>query len=124
MLDDLLKTDPMLAAEEITGKSYKDDEGTCAALAAVKAMPVEELRFELGTRRGAPSETFTGTTVTVRVDEYTGNRIVVLDNPRSAADLRMTEAGRIIAGGFQPVGAVWAATAPVLRAIADLIDDS
>lgn len=67
--------------------------------------------------------TRTGTTVWVTTRETTGDRIIVLDNPAAPTDMQMTEAGRIINGGFQPAPfAAWALRPEVLNAIADLIE--
>lgn len=54
-----------------------------------------------------------------------GDTIVLLDHPDAPADMRPTEAGRVIDGGFQPAPfANWALTPEGLRAIADLIEEA
>ncbi|MGW5514641.1 hypothetical protein [Nocardia africana] len=65
--------------------------------------------------------TDTGTTVCLALKD--GDTLVVLDHPNAPADMRHTEAGRIIDGGFQPYPfATWSAAPSTLRAIADLIE--
>lgn len=67
--------------------------------------------------------TSTGTNIWVATRVSTGDRIVVLENPYAPSDMRMTEAGRIIDGGFQPApSAAWGLRPEVLRAIADVIE--
>lgn len=60
---------------------------------------------------------------TVRVIRYGMTLIVELDNPAAPPDMRDTEAGRIIDGGFQPSPrAAFAMRPDVLRAIAELME--
>lgn len=48
--------------------------------------------------------------------------LVVIDHPDAPADLRNLEIGRLAGGGYQPVGADYALSPEVLRAIADLAE--
>lgn len=48
--DDLLNMDPLLEAENITGKSYKDDEDTTMLGMALHMLKNEQVRLELGLR--------------------------------------------------------------------------
>ena len=67
--------------------------------------------------------TSTGTTITI----HTGprGRTVVLDHPDAPADMRHTEAGRVIDRGFQPAPfAPFAMSPEVLRHIASLIEEA
>ncbi|NKY47982.1 hypothetical protein [Nocardia cerradoensis] len=71
-----------------------------------------------------PAQSITTDTGTiVSVAEKGGETLVLLDHPEAPDDMRNTEAGRIIDGGFQPYPfASWAATPSTLRALADLIE--
>lgn len=65
-----------------------------------------------------------GTTVRVVTHETTGDRVVILDHRDAPDDMRNTEAGRVLDGGFQPAPFVaWALTPNTLRAIADLVEE-
>ncbi|MFD6356771.1 hypothetical protein [Nocardia tengchongensis] len=65
--------------------------------------------------------TITGTTVTLA--DRDGGTVVLLDDPASPPDMRATDAGQIIGGGFQPAPfAAWALRPGTLRAIAELIE--
>jgi hypothetical protein len=65
--------------------------------------------------------TSTGTTVAIVTEGDL--ELIVLDHPDAPADMRNTEAGQLIDGGFQPVPfAAFGLTPPTLRAIADLIE--
>ncbi|MFE2994149.1 hypothetical protein ACFXG4_03945 [Nocardia sp. NPDC059246] len=65
--------------------------------------------------------TASGSTVTLT--DRDGDLIVLLDHPDAPADMRPTEAGRVIDGGFQPAPfAAWGLRPSGLRAIADLIE--
>lgn len=65
--------------------------------------------------------TSTGTTVTLA--ERRGDTVILLDHPNAPADMRNTEAGRIVDGSFQPaIFAAWSMQPEALRTIADLID--
>ena len=67
--------------------------------------------------------TSTGTNIWVATRESTGDRIVVLENPHAPSGMQMTEAGRVIDGGFQPAPfAAWGLRPEALRAIADVIE--
>lgn len=67
--------------------------------------------------------TSTGTNIWIATRESTGDRIVVLENPCAPSDMQMTEAGRVIDGGFQPAPfAAWGLSPEALRAIADVIE--
>lgn len=67
--------------------------------------------------------TSTGTNVWITTREATGDSIVVLDNPAAPDDMRCTEAGRVLDGGFQPAPfAAFGLTPETLRVIADLIE--
>lgn len=64
----------------------------------------------------------TGSIVSLAEDAF-GDTMLLLDHPNAPADMRPTEAGRVIDGGFQPAPfANWALTPEGLRAIADLIE--
>ncbi|MGW3545870.1 hypothetical protein ACWDNI_35755 [Nocardia niigatensis] len=71
-----------------------------------------------------PDRTITTDTGTiVSLTELDGYLLVLLDHPDAPADMRPTEAGRVIEGTFQPAPfAAWGARPAVLRAIADLIE--
>lgn len=71
-----------------------------------------------------PNRTVTTTAgTTVTLTERHGETLVLLDHPDAPADMRSTEAGRILDSGFQPRPFVaWALKPEVLRAIADLIE--
>lgn len=67
--------------------------------------------------------TSTGTTVRLTARRRDGDVLVILDNPASPADMRNTEAGRVIEGAFQPAPfSPFALTPETLRAIADVLD--
>ncbi|WAB09161.1 hypothetical protein SEA_EESA_51 [Arthrobacter phage Eesa] len=64
---------------------------------------------------------------TVRVEEFEGERVVVLDHPDAPDDMRDTVAGRLAVldggRGFQPVPfAAFLMSPEVLRAVADLLE--
>lgn len=60
---------------------------------------------------------------TVRLAQRSGDTVIILDDPAAPEDLRNTEAGRIIMGGFQPAPFAAIAVRPeTLRAIADLVE--
>lgn len=66
--------------------------------------------------------TSTGTTVTLT--QRDGDTVVLLAHSGAVAELRHTEAGRVIDGAFQPAPfAPWGLTPPTLRALADLIEN-
>ena len=66
--------------------------------------------------------TSTGTTVRIE-PSATSDALVILEAPNAPADLRRTEAGRVIAGAFQPAPfAPWGLTPETLRVIADVIE--
>lgn len=68
------------------------------------------------------NRTDAGTTITV--EERDGNQLVMLAAPDAPEDMRITEAGRIIGGGFQPAMFFPAALSPsALRIIAYLIEN-
>lgn len=59
---------------------------------------------------------------TISLEQKGSDTLVILDNPAAPADMRNTEAGRIIPGGFQAAPFMDFGLRPdVLRAIADLI---
>lgn len=65
--------------------------------------------------------TDTGTVITLNGLDGT----VYFDHPDVPANLRNTEAGRILYGGFQPTAvAAWAVSPATLRALADLIENA
>ncbi|WP_280357120.1 hypothetical protein [Nocardia otitidiscaviarum] len=60
----------------------------------------------------------------VTLSDQNGRLVVLLDHPDAPAEMRPTEAGRVVDGGFQPhMFADWALTPEGLRAIADLIEE-
>lgn len=66
--------------------------------------------------------TSTGTTITL--EQYGADLAVIFANPNAPADLRRTEAGRVIDGGFQPAPfAAFGMSPEALRIIATLIED-
>ena len=65
--------------------------------------------------------TITGTTVTV--EDRHDDRVAICDNPAAPDDMRNTEVGRIVDGGFQPAFMCAFALSPeVLRIIAELAE--
>lgn len=65
----------------------------------------------------------TSTGTTVSVEEHDGEKVVILTNPDAPEDLRRSEAGRLVIGGYQaPLFMPYALSPETLRAIAELAE--
>lgn len=70
-----------------------------------------------------PHEITTSTGTTVSLRDFSGRKLVMLDNPEAPDGIRVVEVGRVIGGGFQPAPFCAGAIMPeTLRAIATLIE--